>query len=290
MAKLFDRVCKITVQDRELHDLDVEFRIDRSLDPSQNTADIVVYNLSKDTRKHLSQVKGGVVVKLLAGYNGPALTPESASALSEIGIEDNSEPALIFLGKLRELTHMRDGADWITRISSGDGDEQRKQPVSFSLGPGADFNTAVNKIIKEMGVGIGNAAQAILQGRFKDAGSQFTGGVVVHGNSGEELRKMLASAQLDYSIQNGQLQVLPKGKALNTNAVLLNGQTGLVGSPEVGAKGKLKFRSLLNAQIYPGRKVRVESESVEGFYRVDRAVYIGQRAGNDWYVDCEAAP
>lgn len=282
MARLFDRLCQITVQDKKLVDLDVEFRVDRSLQPSQNTADFSIYNLSKDTRKHLSDVKGGVVVQLFAGYkSGNPLGAQTAVSES---------PPLIFLGKLRELTHLRDSADWITKVSSGDGDEKTKHPISFSLGPGTDLQSAVTKIVKDMGVGIGNSAQMILKGKFKDAGTQFAEGVVIHGNSGEELRKLLKSAGLEHSVQNGQLQVLEQGKALNTTAVKLSPSTGLIGSPEVGGKAKLKARSLMNAQIFPGRLLQIESESIQGFFRVDRAVYVGQRSGADWYVDIEASP
>lgn len=290
--RLFDRLCQVIIQDRKLDGLSVDFRIDRSLEPAQNTADISVYNLSEDTRKHLSGVKTGVVCKINAGYKGPSPTsPATNAALSSIGIVgDSGEPPLIFLGSLRQLTHLRDGPDWITRISSGDGDEQRKAPVSFSLGPGTSFQAAVKKVIDSMKVGVGNAAQAILQGKFQDVGAVFVEGVTVHGNGGDELRRLLRSAELDYSIQNGELQVLPIGKALATTAVKLSPATGLVGSPEVGAKGKIKFRSLMNAQIYPGRKVLIDSASVSGVFRCDRAVYIGQTRGNDWYVDGEGSP
>jgi len=141
-----------------------------------------------------------------------------------------------------------------------------------------------------MKVGIGNTAQAILQGKFPEVGSTFVNGLVVHGNAGDELRRLLSSAQMEYSIQNGQIQVLPLGKALNATAIKLTPATGLVGSPELGAGGKVKVRSLMNAQIYPGRKIQIQSDAIDAFFRVDRAVYLGDTHGNDWYVDCEGSP
>jgi hypothetical protein len=285
--KSFNRSCRVVVQDKLLKGLDVEFRIDRSLKAAQNTAEITIFNLSEENRKYIQGLKTAIV-QLQAGYAGPSpISPATASALSAIGVVPSGDPPLIFLGELREINNLREGADWITKISSGDGDEQRKSPVSFSLGPGADFQSAVKKVIQEMGVGVGNSLRSISQGRFADAGNQFIEGLTVHGNGGDELRKLLQSAEMEYSIQNGALQVLPLGKTLNSNAVLLSPKTGLIGSPEMDIKGTLKFRSLLNAEISPGKKVKIESAAVDGFFRVERAVYLGQTRGNDWYVDCE---
>ena len=289
MGEQFNRYCDVTVQSKKLHGLDVEFRIDRSLKAAPNTCDISIYNLSADTRAFLSGVKGGVVVKISAGYAGKGpLGAEANAALGAIGLGE--DPPILYLGSLRECTHLREGADIITRISSGDGDELRKTPVSFSLGPGVNFKSAVQKIIGGIKTGAGNALDALLKGDLSAAGNALTGGTVIEGFAGDELRRLLASANLEYSVQNGQLQILPIGKALGDVAVKLTPSTGLVGSPEVGAKGKLKFRALLNQQIYPGRRLQFDSLGVRGVYRCDRVVYLGQTRGNDWYADGEASP
>ncbi len=279
----------MTVHDLLLKGIDVEFRIDRSLQANQNTADLTVYNLNPDNRKRLAALKT-VTIEIKAGYKGPSPVDPASDPLRDLTGESPEDPALIFRGSLREVTNLREGADWLTRISSGDGDEARKSPVSFSLGPGASFEAATKKVIQGMGVGVGNALQSIKDGKFADASNQFVNGLTVHGNSAEELERLLKSAGMDYSIQNGDLQVLPEGKALNTSAVLLTPATGLIGSPERGDKGRLKFRSLMNAQIFPGRKVKIQTENLDNVFRVERAVYIGQTRGNDWYVDCEGRP
>ena len=53
---------------------------------------------------------------------------------------------------------------------------------------------------------------------------------------------------------------------------------------------QVKARSLLNAEIYPGRLVHIVSTNLDNFARVERAAYSGQTFGNDWYVDIEARP
>jgi hypothetical protein len=138
-----------------------------------------------------------------------------------------------------------------------------------------------------MGAQVTSASKAILKGKFKEVGNIFSQGVAVHGNAHNELRKLLDSGGLEHSYQNGEVQILPKGQPLNTNAIKLAPNTGLIGSPELSSKGLVRCRSLLNAQIYPGRKIQIASDSVSGFYRVEKATYSGQSANTDWYVDVE---
>lgn len=270
MGRLFDRRAKLNVHGKVLDGIDFDFRVDRSLKSTQNTCELTVYNLNESNRKFLQQQKGGVTVELRAGY---------ADAL---------ELPLLFLGQLREVRTVRNGADWQTEISSGDSDEEKKRPVSFSLGPGAGFETAVKKIVTSMGAKAGNLASAIRGGKFGDASKEFSEGMAAFGTGDEELRKMLGAGGYEHSWQNGELQVLPKGGALALSAVTLAEDTGLVDSPELGEEGTVKARSLLNAEIFPGRIVRIVSRNLQGFFRCERVVYTGQTSGNDWFADVQA--
>jgi len=275
MTVLFKRAASLNVQGKVLVGLDFEFRVDRNLKPESNTADFSIYNLSPDNRKFLQAQKGGVIVEFRAGYANDSTLP------------------LIFLGQLREVTTVRDGADWTTQLSTGDGDKERKHPVGFSLGPGTSFDAAVKKSLSAMGLTASNITKDIATGHFGDASKQLVEGFTSFGFGGPELDRLLDSAGFEGSIQNGQIQILAKGSALNKSAVTLNQSTGLVGSPELGVDKNLpniKARSLLNAEIYPGRLVHITSDNVDGFFRVERAAFSGQTAGGDWYVDLEGRP
>lgn len=271
----FRRAAKLNVQGRVLQGLDFEFQVVRSTKASQNTCEIKVYNFNPDNRKFLQSQTQGVVLELHAGY-----------------AEQDPLPR-IFLGQLRQVTTERQGPDWVTLISSGDGDKEKKKGVSFSLGPGTSYERAVQEIVKQIGGKAGNVLSAIKNGRFADAGSQLSEGFTAHGNGDEELKKLMDSGGFEHSWQNGELQVLPKGGALNLAAITLDETSGLIGSPELGvtaAKGgaTVKFRALLNGEIFPGRVVHVKSVNVDGFFAVTKAQYTGMTWGNDWYVDCEA--
>jgi len=273
VTTLFKRAASVNVHGKLLAGLDFDFRCDRSLKPEPNKADFSIYNLAPDTRKYLQTQKGGVVVvELRAGYSSDAELP------------------LIYLGQLREVITVREGADWVTQLSTGDGDTERKHPVAFSLGPGASFEQAVKKQVQAMGLRATNLTKDIATGRFGDASKELVEGFTSFGAGGPELDSLLDSGGLEGSIQNGDLQVLPKGGALNKSAVMLTQDTGLVGSPDLGSKGALKVRALLNAEIVPGRLIHVRATNVDGFFRCERVVYTGQTAGNDWYCDVEAKP
>lgn len=275
MTVLFRRAASLNVHGRVLVGLDFEFRIDRSLKGDSNTADFSIYNLAPENRKYLQSQKKGVIVEFRAGYASDPKLP------------------LIFLGQLREVTTVRDGSDWVTQLSTGDGDKERKHPVAFSLGPGASFEAAVKKTVSEMGLHATNLTKDVSTGHFGDASKELVEGFTAFGFGGPELDKLLDSGGLEGSIQNGELQILPKGGALSKVAVTLDESSGLVGSPELGRDKdmpQLKFRSLLNAEIHPGRMVHVKAANLDGFFRVERAVYNGQTFGGDWYVDGESRP
>jgi hypothetical protein len=271
--ELFRRAAKLNVQGRVLEGLDFEFQVVRSLKSSQNTCDVKMYNLAPATRKFLQEQTKGVILELLAGYQQQSPMPR------------------IFLGQLRQITTERDGADWVTLISSGDGDKEKRKGVGFSLGPGTTLERATKEILKQIGGKAGNLAAAIKNGRFADGASQFVESFTAYGNGDKELGKLLGGAGLEHSWQNGELQVLPKGGALNLPAITLDQGSGLVGSPELGVAGdKVKFRALLNAEIFPGRIVHVKSANLDGFFVVGKCQYTGGFHLSEWYVDCEGTP
>lgn len=289
MGAQFNRFCDVTVHDRLLKGLDVDFTITRSLDATANTAELVIYNLSEESRKHLAgqATDRGIVCKIDAGYREDPFAASVTAAL--VGVIPEESPQ-IFLGEMRQVTSVREGADWLTRLSAGDGDQLKNKRVSFSIGPGASFQSVVNKMVDGVKAGIKDSARALLRGEFAEVGKSLAEGFSVDGFVGDELPRVLRSGGLEYSVQNGEIQILPIGKALGDVAVKLTPTTGLVGSPEVGDKGKITVRCLLTSKVYPGRKIKVESQNVSGVYRCHTISYVGQTDGNDWYCDIEAEP
>lgn len=270
MTTLFRRRAELNVQGKLIEDLSFEFRVEGSLSRTKNSAEIRIYNLAPDTRKFLQSRPGGVVVELHAGY------------------QDQRQLPRILLGQIRIVTTLRSGADWITEITTGDADQASAQPISFSLGPGSTFENAVKRVVADLKAGAGNVASA-LRGNTK----QYPNGITMHGFGDAELERLLSPNGLEHSWQNGEIQILPKGGAVNATAVLISEETGMVGSPEIGLKKAApvaKVRTLLNAQIYPGRMVKIAAANLDGFFVAQKVVHHGETAGAEWYTDIECTP
>jgi hypothetical protein len=138
-----------------------------------------------------------------------------------------------------------------------------------------------------MKVDPGNAASAA-------TADSFLTGYVAHGRASTELERLLSARGLEWSIQDGRLQVLPK-RGTTAQVVSLSPDTGLVGSPEYGTPDKkgaasvLKVKALLQPQIKPGGKIRIDSANIHGvFFRVEEVEHRGDTAGGDWYSDAGA--
>ena len=120
----------------------------------------------------------------------------------------------------------------------------------------------------------------------------YTQGAAVAGKTVNVLNKLTRSAGLEWSIQDGTLQILGAGKSLAGTAILLKEGTGLVGSPSIDHTGKnagqVLVKTLMIPDLFPGRKLRIEALDLKGDYRVEKAKYSGATRGNEWYISIEA--
>jgi len=160
---------------------------------------------------------------------------------------------------------------------------------------------------------IGAAAQAmqgsgVTAGQISDlGGNPLPRGRVMFGLARDPLRTIAQDQQVNWTVQNQQLNVFPITGFLPSDAIVLTSSTGLIGIPEQTQEG-IKIRSLLNAQIRAGQRVQVDNASInrfqlavdiygqvnnailprvaeDGFYRVVVAEHSGDSRGNDWYTD-----
>lgn len=268
-TRLFDRRLTLQVDTLRIAGLDVAFDITRSLSAkTPNRAEIRVWNLNPDHRSQLQQLER-VYVSLEAGY--------AAGGTS-----------LLFRGDLRAAMSAREGSHWITTVTSDTGATARKKRLARSFAPGATVAQVLQEAAKAMGLRIGNAQLAAATAQIRSSGaSQFYNGYSVAGALGEEVDRLARSAGLEWSVQDDELQFLPRGGALEQTAILLTPGTGLVGSPERGNRGLTECRALLVPDLYPGRRVEIRSTHVTGVFRVESAKYSGGTADREWYADLQ---
>ncbi len=272
-GELFGRTCVLDVGDTRIRDLRIAFRVTKKLTKDPNTLDVQVYNLSDSTRRKI-QTKG-VPVRLLAGYG------------------ENLET--VFSGDVSLVNHVHQGADWVTRLQSGDGLEKiRSARTKSSFGKGVKITDVVKKLAEDTGLSTGNLLQGlfeVLSGRP----SEYAKGASHSGQAYDLLERTVGSLGLGLSVQDGALQVHKlDGTGVGTEIVLLSVGTGLVGSPEVceeevkGTKRRvIKARSLIQQRLLPGRRVQLDSIALKGIFRVEQVQFVGDTHGEPWYAELE---
>ncbi len=271
----------------EVTALRIGFEVERSTSSIANIGEIRIWNLSPDTRGRLSEHPGTALLE--AGYRG--------------------ETGTIFLGDVAEVSHERPGADWITTLSAGDGENSLKTArVALSVAPGTGYDKVLAILAEKVEVGIGNMVKRVVKGGLRDGGmTGFINGAALSGPTHDEIGRIMKALGLEVSIQDGQFQVLGPGElAGSPTGFLLTPRTGLIGSPQLGKAKKdqkkqptgappaersiLRARSLLNPALRPGGGVVVDSIQVDGIFRIERVTHTGDTHEGGWYSDIEAVP
>jgi hypothetical protein len=290
---LFERRVRVIADTLEIEGLRAQFKVKKTLRKQPNTCEISISNLNEHSRAGL-QKRRRIPVILEAGYVGNL--------------------AQIFSGESRFVDQVHEGAEWVTKIQCGDGERAFVyRRVADSFRPGTRVADVINTVVGALGMtATGHLAE------IKALAEQFVGGYSAFGKASSELDHLLKSRGFEWSIQDGQLQILKVGKTSNESVLVLSPSTGLVGSPEHGnpekdvpldqlsgkeadgsfalsAKGVkgpavLKVKSLLQPGLRPGRKVKVESRGINGFFRIQSVEHTGDTHGGDWYSLCECLP
>ena len=270
--------------------LDIDFRIDKSLKATEpNRCELEVYNLTSDHRKALGSA-GALTVRLEAGYIGAS--------------------QLLYLGNVRSARSERTGqglTDFVTKISSEDTTARltRVSPdkktlkgahaaVQIPMGP----RVSIKDAISALAAALGKTTATVNADVLGDVGGIMINGSAVLGDARARLTDIVRSAGLEWSVQDGAVQLLNAGKALSTTlAVQISPDTGLVESPTADSQGVVQAKSLLIPQIAPGTLVNfigpndpsglTPCEFVVGGYRVDKCRYTGSTFKKDFYVEMD---
>jgi hypothetical protein len=278
MAEQYGRRAVLNLNGREYdtgqlgRGLRMAFSIKKSIKREPNQAEIKVWNLSEESRaKIVIDPKDGFPVILQAGYN-----------------EDIN---LLFDGDMRRVDQIRDGANWISYLRVGDGELEIKQSrVRSSFKPGTKPKQIFEYLTKQLGLPAKDALDRAKKGDFEGAIKSLSSGYVVSGQTYDEICKMCSPLGFDVSIQNGALTILKDDETIGSKAIVLNSDTGLVGSPGQAFQDKqhiVTAQALLNGDLVPGAAVQLESLNFNGFYRVERVTMTGDTHGQDWFCNLE---
>ncbi len=303
--QLFRRQWKVVVDAGtgtalDVSNLDVEFKILRTLKSEPNRCTLSLWNLNKEHRAQLlkrnrpnptSSRTVGIRVQVDAGYVGNTST--------------------LFLGDLREMSSVRDATDWKTTLAGDDGGRAyRESRVNKTFTKGTPLSTVLKQCVEALNLGSGNADKFLADAQVPALGGSLPHTMTLSGNAAQQLSRLLNSMGLTWSIQNGVVQVAKHNQPLDLAAVLLTPDTGLIGSPEAGIDASVsignaqasanslkaakkpkafdarlvKVKSMLIPGLFPGRRVHLKSDSFDGDYVLTECEYLGQSWGQDWYV------
>lgn len=273
--KLFDRQIIVTVGTVQVRDLRCQFKVKKTLKADPNTCEIKITNLGQDNRDVLSSPTGGKLrVTLEAGYK-------------------NAGTSLLFAGEVRAAFTEWEGPDCTTTVTTGDSEkEMQESRIHATVSAGAPVGDVLHSIAKSLNVGLGNIDQAlaILAAKGSVTG-MWAPGTVVSGNAKRVMTDFCRSANLEWSVQDGKLLFVDRGKPLAGLAIQLDSNSGLEGSPSVDFKagGKtqaggivVKCKTRLIPDLTPGRIVVLKAKEVKGNYRLEEVSYVGDTHGESW--------
>lgn len=280
MSRSFGRKVQITIGKRGqpgllIENLRIVFKIEKTLEKTPNNSMIEIYNLSSKSRTACEQK--GNAIRVTAGYGD--------------SIKD------IFIGDVGAVVTKRSGADIVTSIEAADGllSYQTKE-ADLSFAPGAKVGSILDQLVGAFGLTKGE-----VQG--VDTNDQYLQGAAFSGKVRDHMDTLLAKQpDVSWSIQDNQLQILPKSKGSTRPAILLTPETGLIGSPfkrvvlnqDIAKKveGKeaengVNIKALLNPDLVPGRLIRVEAQFVQGTFKIEKVTHAGDTHAATFYSDVE---
>ncbi len=278
MPRLFGRAYVLQVDDLEIrsqpagHGLNVAFSVERTLRRRPGSVSVKVWNLSEDHRRQLESIGAGqVYCRLSAGYEG---------AIGQI-----------FEGRLHRAIPSRSGADVIVEIKSRDGGHATSSARSSrSHAAGTSVSSVVSGLVGDLGLGLGNLPDVLDQMTIGGV-SSFGSGYVASGSTAEELDGLFDSAGFEWSVQDGAIQVLPRGRGLTRAAVRLVSSTGLLETGAPDERGRIECKAMMIPELCrPGQLFTLE-ESRAGTYRIEKSKAAGEySSAQSWGVTVTGAP
>lgn len=259
----------------------IQFKVEKHLRRTPNQAEITLVNLAVAARDDF--VKGKQRVTLAAGYDGA--------------------PSLLFLGDLRYASNEHEGTEWITKLQLADaGRAYAAARMNKTYAKGTPLSTIVGDIARSFGVPLPASVAT-----SPDLKTRISTGEALTGYSADELARILAPYGLEYSFQNGRLQVIKVDAVVPGSVRVLSQDSGMLGAPTIDAPKiiappktvrhragtlprvpKLKIKHKLYPEVLPGEQIRIESRSVNGTFRVENVVHQGDWFGDEWTTEIEA--
>ena len=263
-----------------LSGLRIVFNVTKTEGKEPNTAKIEVYNLSQESRNiiRMRTENDTLFVILNAGYT------------------DGDGEELVFTGNVKSISHQILRPEIVTIIEASDGANALfSTKLSISYGVGVSADTILLQILNA--IPLSSNFQTL---QYED--KSYAHGFAFVGLAKDALTKVTKFMNLNWSIQNNEIRLIPFDGDDRTKVVRLSSQTGLIGSPERltgstrNAKGLSKenksgwkVSSLLQPKINPTGKIVIQSREIpkDSTFTVFSVTHVGDTHGNEWETTTE---
>lgn len=290
MTQQWIRACKLSVGDgseaMDLSELRIRFTVNQAVRDAPGSADIWITNLSAETANKIQKEYTSVVLD--AGYPGNIAT--------------------IFEGEIVQKRKGRENpTDTYLNIIAKEGQKAYSHAViSKTLASGHTFKDQVDACLEAL------KPYGITAGFIADLGSvAMPRGRALFGMVREQLRSICMSTGTSWRINGKKLDIIKNNGTMPGEAIVINSGTGMIGMPVQTMDG-VEVRCLLNPQIKPGTKLKIDEASIQrqaistsysagaqaeiikanaeaiasdGIYKVLHREHHGDTRGTDWYTD-----
>lgn len=254
--------------------LHISFSVEKTDSQSLNKTKITIWNLNES---HINTLmRDNCTLFLSAGYG-------------------NGRP-LIFKGTVTNVITALDGSDRATDIEAIDGfGEVKDTYVALSYKGKINAQDLIETCAGQLGIPVVYSKTA----KNKAKSFQYSTGYSYIGSVKSCLTHVCGGIGLNWTIQNGTLQIQKAGEAISTVAQVLSPETGLIGVPtriynSAVASGTDTGSTLqdslfgyevtyfMNGNIGVNDLVKLESKLVSGLFRVYKLQIDGDNLEGDW--------
>ena len=257
--RLFKRIIRVVIGQEDSEALSIEglytkIEIKKLISGKPNEGTVEIFNLSDATENQIKEK--GVRIRVFAGHD--------------------NRPVLIHDGDIRRVEHDTVQPDRVTIITLGGNTIKLAQAI---------FNKSYSGQVQVKQIAMDAIPSFNIDGTDFDQipDDAFLYDFSFTGKTGDLLDKILNPINVQWFENDNLIKFSTKAKALE-NVVLLNKNTGLIGSPSVTDKG-IKFRSVLNGRIVINERIKIESRLVTGVYKVIQILHKGDNRDGEFVTE-----
>lgn len=243
MSRQYLRRVELAIQDEGagnktyiLDEIHIQFHVFGAAVGTNKYAEIIIWNLSKEKANAL--LKEFTTVQLSAGYEG------------SFGLIFAGETAFVEIGK-------ENAVDSYVKITAQDADQSKNWCVSsFTLSAGWTDDDLYNRLMQDF-------AEFDLQQGYKPTfiGNPNPRGLPVNGKTDAYMDSLAERQGCDWFIEDGKVNIVPKGSYLPGPVEVLSASTGLVGVPKQTFNG-IECMCLLRPGIKTGGRVQIDNSQI----------------------------